>query len=116
MSQQACAEFFTKIQSNASLQQEFLKAIECEGVMAEATAYAKLGAKYGYEFTAQQAVEKYQEIIATAEGGLGIADEEELDEEALKMVAGGSLILGMLLTNQNNALAVTGVSVNGTYL
>ncbi|OYD87637.1 hypothetical protein CDG77_28340 [Nostoc sp. 'Peltigera membranacea cyanobiont' 213] len=82
MSQQACAEFFTKINTDAALQQEVGAAVEGKEDMAASTAFAEVGAKHGYEFTSEDAAQKYQEILAAADG--------ELNEEALDNVAGGS--------------------------
>lgn len=81
MSQQACVEFFTKINTDAALQQEVGAALEGKEETAVASALAEIGAKYGYEFTVEEATQKHQEIIAAADG--------ELDEEALAKVAGG---------------------------
>ena len=83
MSQQACTEFFAKINTDTALQQEVDAALEGKDDMAAATTFAEVGAKHGYEFTAQEAVHKHQEIAAAADG--------ELDEEALDNVAGGYL-------------------------
>jgi N-acetyl-anhydromuramyl-L-alanine amidase AmpD len=91
MSQQAVAEFCAKVNTDTALQQEVIVALEGKEDMAAATAFTEVGAKYGYEFTASEAAQKQQEIVAAADGEL---DEEalsdgELDEEALSNVAGG---------------------------
>ena len=81
MSQEACNQFFALVNADATLQQEVNAALsEKEGEEA-ATALVWVGAKHGYEFTTAEATQKYQEIIAAAEG--------ELEEEALDKVAGG---------------------------
>ncbi|MCW5317199.1 Nif11-like leader peptide family natural product precursor [Nostoc sp. KVJ3] len=80
MSQQAL-EFFTKVNTDAALQQEVNTALEGKEDMEAANAFVWVGAKHGYEFTAEEAAAKYQEIIAAAD--------EELEEEALEKVAGG---------------------------
>ena len=84
MSQQSCTEFFAKINTDAALQQEVDAALEGKEDTAAATAFVEVGAKHGYEFTAQEAAQKHQEIIAAADG--------ELEEEALENVAGGGII------------------------
>ena len=92
MSQQACADFFAAVSSDATLQQEVATALsqanlealygnkedweiysmegraltELEELIrleAEGNAWVRLGAKHGYEFTAEEAVNKHQEII-----------------------------------------------------
>lgn len=82
MTQQACADFFALINTNVALQQEVGAALEDKEDMAAATAFAEVAAKHGYQFTAQEAAQKQQEIIAAADG--------ELEEEALDNVAGGA--------------------------
>ncbi|MEG3969634.1 Nif11 family protein [Microcoleus sp. T2B6] len=82
MSQQACTEFFAKVNADATLQQEVNTALESKEGTEVANALVWVGAKHGYEFTAEEAAQKYQEIIATATG--------ELDEGALENVAGGA--------------------------
>jgi hypothetical protein len=75
MSQQFCTEFYAKLNANRTLQQEVTTALEGKEVT---TAFGWVGAKHGYEFTAAEAAQKYQEIIAAA------GAEGELDEEALE--------------------------------
>ncbi|MEG3969628.1 Nif11 family protein [Microcoleus sp. T2B6] len=82
MTKQACAEFFAKVNTDAALQQEVDAALEGKEDTAAATAFVEVGAKHGYEFTAQEAAQKHQEIIAAADDG-------EIEEEALENVAGG---------------------------
>ncbi|WP_445627691.1 Nif11 family protein [Nostoc sp. DSM 114167] len=82
MSLTACTEFLDKINSDAALQQEAITALEDKaGVEEAANAFVSLGAKHGYEFSAAEATQKYQEITAQGEG--------ELDDRALEQVAGG---------------------------
>ncbi|MDZ7968073.1 MAG: Nif11 family protein [Nostoc sp. DedSLP03] len=82
MSLAACTEFLDKINSDAALQQEAITALEDKEQIEEAAnAFVLLGSKHGYEFTAAEATQKYQEITAEGEG--------ELDEAALAQVAGG---------------------------
>ncbi|MDZ8188679.1 MAG: Nif11 family protein [Nostoc sp. ChiSLP02] len=82
MSLTACTEFLDKINSDATLQQEAITALEDKEKIEEAAnVFVLLGAKHGYEFTAAEATQKYQEITAEGEG--------ELDEAALEQVAGG---------------------------
>ncbi len=93
MSQQNCTEFFTKISADATLQQEFLKIIKGKGDITQAaTNLVQMGTKHGYKFTEQEAIQKYQEIIATAQGELYPTSETELDDQALELVAGGSTL------------------------
>ena len=87
MSQQVCAEFFAKVNTDTALQQEVNASLEGKEGMEAAQAFAWVGAKHGYEFTAEEAAHKYQEIFAAADAEL---DEEALDEEALEKVAAGS--------------------------
>lgn len=82
MSQQACAEFFAKVNANITLQQEVSTALEGKEGIEAANAFVWVGAKHGYEYTAEEAVNQYQEIVMAA-------TEAELDEEALDQVAGG---------------------------
>jgi len=81
MSQQACTEFYAKVNADRTLQQEVTTALEGKEGDEATNAFVWVGAKHGYEFTVEEAAQKYQEIIAAAEG--------ELDEEALDQVAGG---------------------------
>ena len=81
MSQQVCTEFFAKVNTDTALQQEVNASLEGKEGMEAAQAFAWVGAKHGYEFTAEEAAHKYQEIFAAADA--------ELDEEALEKVAGG---------------------------
>jgi hypothetical protein len=84
MSLAACTEFLDKINSDAALQQETTTVLEGKKDIEEAAnAFVLLGAKHGYEFTAPEAIQKYQEVITQAEG--------ELDDEVLEQVAGGRL-------------------------
>jgi CMP-N-acetylneuraminic acid synthetase len=86
----ACTEFLGKIDSDAALQQEATTALEDKEQIEEAAnAFVLLGAKHGYEFTAAEAIQKYQEVIAQAEG--------ELDDEVLEQVAGGRRNYGVSL-------------------
>lgn len=96
MSLQTCAEFFTKISTDVALQQEVNTALEGkEGdEAAPAQAFVWVGSKHGYEFTAAEATQKYQEILAAAEA--------ELDEEALEQVAGGALSCTLDVTKSYN--------------
>jgi len=82
MSQQACTEFYAKLNTDAALQQEVNAALEGKEGDEAANAFVWVGAKHGYEFTAAEAAQTKQESIAAAEG--------ELDEEALAQVAGGA--------------------------
>ncbi|MCW5317195.1 Nif11-like leader peptide family natural product precursor [Nostoc sp. KVJ3] len=90
MSKQSCAEFFAKVNTDIALQQDFLKAIEGkedESMMMDAAhSVAEVGMKYGYEFTPQEAVDQYLEIMEKA-AAMGV--EGELSDEALELVAGG---------------------------
>ncbi|MFN6540665.1 MAG: Nif11 family protein [Nostoc sp. EkiNYC01] len=82
MSLAACTEFLDKINSNAALQQETTTVLEGKEEIEEAAnVFVLLGAKHGYEFTATEAIQKYQEVMAEGEG--------ELDDEVLEQVAGG---------------------------
>ncbi|MDZ7968077.1 MAG: Nif11 family protein [Nostoc sp. DedSLP03] len=82
MSLAACTEFLDKINSDAGLQQETTTVLEGKEEIEEAAnAFVLFGAKHGYEFTAAEAIQKYQEVMAQAEG--------ELDDEVLEQVAGG---------------------------
>jgi len=92
MSQQAWADFFAAVSSDATLQQEVATALsqanlealygykedweiysmegralteleELRRLEAEGNAWVEVGAKHGYEFTSQEAVKKHQEII-----------------------------------------------------
>ena len=100
MTKQACAEFFAKINNDAALQQDFLKAIEGKEdesmLMDAARSMVEVGTKYGYDFTNEEVAQTYKEIKEKAamegEGG-------ELEEEALEMVAGGG---GEGFTDFNN--------------
>ena len=80
MSQEACNQFFAKVNADAALQQEVNTALSGKEGEEAATAFVWVGAKHGYEFTAAEAIQKYQEIV-NASG--------ELEEEALDQVAGG---------------------------
>jgi len=80
MSQQAL-KFFTKLNTDAALQQEVNTALEGKEGIEVANTFVRVGAKHGYEFTAEEAAQNHQEIIAAADG--------ELEEEALEKVAGG---------------------------
>ena len=82
MSQEACNQFFTKVNADATLQQEVSAAMEGKEGEEAAKAFVWVGAKHGYEFTTAEAIQKYQEIVSAAEA--------ELDEEALGQVAGGA--------------------------
>ena len=82
MSQEACNQFFAKVNTDVALQQEVSAALSGKEGEEAAKALVWVGAKHGYEFTAAEAIKKYQEIINAAAG--------ELDEEALDQVAGGS--------------------------
>jgi CMP-N-acetylneuraminic acid synthetase len=85
-----CTEFLGKINSDAALQQEATTALEDKEQIEEAAnAFVLLGAKHGYEFTAAEAIQKYQEVIAQGEG--------ELDDEVLEQVAGGRRNYGVSL-------------------
>jgi hypothetical protein len=87
MRQQSCREFFAKINTDAALQQDFLKAIEGKEdesmLMDAAHSIAEVGTKYGYDFTPQEAAETYKVAGMDVEGG-------ELSEEALELVTGGN--------------------------
>ncbi|MEG3969627.1 Nif11-like leader peptide family natural product precursor [Microcoleus sp. T2B6] len=91
MTKQACTEFFAKVNTDAALQQDFLKAIEGKEdesmLMDAAHSVAEVGTKYGYDFTAEEVAQRYKENkeAAAMEGEGG-----ELSEEALEMVAGGN--------------------------
>jgi hypothetical protein len=63
----------------------------------EATALSKVGAKHGYQFTPEEALQKCQAI--STPGGFDIKG-VKLDQRVLDAVAAGVLML--LLTNQNN--------------
>ncbi|WP_448265519.1 Nif11 family protein [Nostoc sp. DSM 114159] len=90
MSLAVCTEFLGKINSDAALQQEATTALEDKEQIEEAAnAFVLLGAKHGYEFTAAEAIQKYQEVIAQGEG--------ELDDEVLEQVAGGRRNYGVSL-------------------
>ena len=91
MTKQACAEFFAKINTDAALQQDFLKAIEGKEdesmLMDAAHSVVEVGTKYGYDFTADEVAQTLKEKAAMeGEGG-------ELSEEALEMVAGGRALV-----------------------
>ncbi|WP_445627686.1 Nif11 family protein [Nostoc sp. DSM 114167] len=87
MSLAACTEFLDKINSDTTLQQETTSVLEGKEEIEEAAnAFVLLGAKYGYEFTTAEAIQKYQEVMAQAEG--------ELDDEVLEQVAGGRRVSG----------------------
>ena len=92
MSQQVCTEFFAKVNTDTALQQEVNASLEGKEGMEAAQAFAWVGAKHGYEFTAEEAAHKYQEIFAAADA--------ELDEEALEKVAGGYVLGIMELTEK----------------
>jgi len=81
MSKQQCTEFYAKLNSDRTLQQEVNTALEGKEGDEATNAFVWVGAKHGYEFTKEEAAQKYQEIIAKAEA--------ELDDEALERVAGG---------------------------
>jgi diketogulonate reductase-like aldo/keto reductase len=81
MSQQTCEQFFALLKTDTTLQQEVNTALEGKEGDEAAIAFVWVGAKHCYEFTAAEATQKYQEIIAATKG--------ELDEEALEQVAGG---------------------------
>jgi predicted ribosomally synthesized peptide with nif11-like leader len=81
MSLETCHKFFAEINTDTALQQEVNAALEGKEGEEAATALAWVGAKHGYEFTTEEASQKYQEILAAAAS--------ELDEEALDRVAGG---------------------------
>ena len=102
LSQQACVEFLTKVGTDSDLQQEFLAAIQGEGLQAEANALMTVGAKYGYEFS----VEEVQERVEAATTEQSMFGAGEVDDKALEMVAGGSL--GLLI-----ASGVLGAGVEG---
>ncbi len=81
MSLTAVAEFTNKLVEEPSLQQELGSAIgEKEGLIAAETV-ADIGAKYGYNFTAEEAQE-LRELVLASESG-------ELSDEQLEAVAGG---------------------------
>lgn len=92
MSKQACAEFFAKINTDAALQQEFLKAIEGKEddsmLMEAARCVAEVGTKYGYDFTPQEAADQYLEIMEKV-AAMDVENGGELSDEALELVAGG---------------------------
>ena len=78
MSQEACNQFFTKVNADAALQQEVSTALKGKEGEEAAKAFVWVGAKHGYEFTTAEATQKYQ-----------VQNAEELGEEALDQVAGG---------------------------
>ncbi|MGV0104622.1 Nif11 family protein [Nostoc sp. DSM 114160] len=87
MSLAACTEFLDKINSDTTLQQEATTVLEGKEQIEEAAnAFVLFGAKHGYEFTTAEAIQKYQEVMAQAEG--------ELDDEVLEQVAGGRRVSG----------------------
>jgi len=90
MSQQACTEFYAKVNADPAIQEEVTTALEGKEGDEVANAFVWVGAKHGYEFTKEEAAQKYQEIIATAEG--------DLDEEALEQVAGGRFVRNWAMT------------------
>jgi len=92
MSQQACADFFAAVSSDTALEKEVATALsqanlealygdkedweiysmegraltefeELTRLQAEGSALVLVGAKHGYKFTAEEAVNKHQEII-----------------------------------------------------
>jgi len=87
MSKQACTEFYAKVNTDRTLQQEVTTALEGKESDEAANAFVWVGAKHGYEFTAAEATQKYQELIAATKQEEG--ELEELEEEALDQVAGG---------------------------
>ncbi|MBW4612484.1 MAG: hypothetical protein KME21_04250 [Desmonostoc vinosum HA7617-LM4] len=104
MSQQACDDFFVKFCATPDLQLEYLydvrafqrnNNLERLGIeLFEATVFSQVGAKHGYQFTPEEALQKCQAI--TTVGGFGIKG-VKLDQRVLDVLAAG-----MLLTNQNN--------------
>lgn len=96
MSKQASVEFFTKLYSDAALQQEVTKAIEGQGnepmLMEAARCIAEVGRKYGYDFIPEEAAETYLAIMEMQNQQIqGLTeDEQELNDQELDMVAGGT--------------------------
>ena len=81
MSIEVVAEFTNKLAENESLQQELQSAIEGKEGLDASQAVSELGAKHGYEFTAEEAETLRQLVLANQSG--------ELNEEQLEAVAGG---------------------------
>lgn len=92
MSKQAAVEFFAKVNTDAALQQDFLKAIEGKEdesmLMDAARCVAQVGTQHGYDFTLEEAKETYLEIIEKA-AAMDVGESGELSDEALEAVAGG---------------------------
>jgi len=111
MSKQACTEFYAKVNTDRTLQQEVTTALEGKESDEAANAFVWVGAKHGYEFTAAEATQKYQELIAATKQEEG--ELEELEEEALDQVAGGGRGGGQALRGAGSAGALDQVAGGG---
>lgn len=87
MSAIAVQEFLEKVQTDESLAQELIKALEAEN---DREAVAELATSKGYEITSQELwaeVQKRQEDLKQRQ------DAGELSDEELEAVAGGTFVL-----------------------
>lgn len=84
MSIEAVAEFTNKLAEDEVLQQELQSVAGDKEALEASQSVSELGAKYGYEFTAEEAQTLRQIILAQQSG--------ELSEDQLEAVAGGGPI------------------------
>lgn len=81
MSIEAVTKFTDKLAQDESLQQELKSAIGDKEGLSASQAVAELGAKHGYNFSAEEA-QQTREFVLESES-------DELSEEDLEAVAGG---------------------------
>jgi predicted ribosomally synthesized peptide with nif11-like leader len=84
MSIEAVAEFTNKLAEDQSLQAEIKSAIDDKVGLEASQMVSEIGAKHGYEFTAEEA-ETLRQLVLAHESG-------ELNDDQLEAVAGGGLI------------------------
>ncbi|MCA1992636.1 MAG: Nif11-like leader peptide family RiPP precursor [Coleofasciculus sp. S288] len=84
MSIEAVADFTKRLTEDASLQEELRAAVGDKEGMEASQAVADLGSKHGYSFTAEEAQQVRDYVVANESG--------ELSEEQLEAVAGGGPI------------------------
>ena len=101
MSQQAVADFMTKVSENESLQKEFDSVLDHNEGMSVNQALADLGVNHGYEITAED-MEKLRLALKAQKG-----ESDELSEDELETVAGGlwgSFVTGIVASLSANKI------------
>lgn len=114
MSYESCAEFAGKIGSDEQLQQQVGNATaEFSTIKERAAAVAKVGANFGYDFSAEEALSAFVALRQSEE------DDVELSEEELGLVAGGvnyDRRLQQLLFRPTSGDVTTGVGHYANYM